>query len=70
MGVKAFISKNIIAIVMVPAIIGFHYGWYKIQEIESLVTPEERSRLPFVKVYLLFTIISITRNAHLKSESI
>ncbi|KAL0868920.1 hypothetical protein ABMA27_007250 [Loxostege sticticalis] len=51
MSFKPFISKNIVALVMVPVIIGGHYGWYKLQEIETLVTPEERAKLPIAKFF-------------------
>ncbi|KPI92063.1 hypothetical protein RR46_13284 [Papilio xuthus] len=32
---------------MVPAIIGAHYGWAKLQGIDYLVGPDDRKKLPF-----------------------
>ncbi|XP_028168719.1 uncharacterized protein LOC135080515 [Ostrinia nubilalis] len=50
MSIKPFISRNIVALVMVPMIIGGHYGWYKLQENDTLVSPEEREKLPIIKM--------------------
>lgn len=36
---------------MVPFIIGAHYGWLKLQDVESLVSREERNKLPITKVF-------------------
>lgn len=37
-----FVSRNIIAIVMIPAIIGLHYGWNLLQNNENLVTADQK----------------------------
>lgn len=44
MNVRQFINKNLALIVMVPFIAGAHYGWVKLQEVDSLVTSEERKK--------------------------
>lgn len=46
MSVRNFVSKNIVVIVMVPFLIGAHYGWMKLQNVESLVPANERDNLP------------------------
>ncbi|OWR55804.1 hypothetical protein KGM_204022 [Danaus plexippus plexippus] len=38
---------------MVPAIIASHYGWLKLQENNSLVSPEERKKLAIYSVFFL-----------------
>ena len=48
--VAGFFKKNIVVIVMVPALVGAHYGWYKLQHVDSLVSQEERNKLPITKV--------------------
>lgn len=50
MNVRTFISKNMVALVMVPVIIGGHYGWYKLQGVDTLVSENERKNLPFASV--------------------
>lgn len=45
-----FISKNLVALIMVPLVVGAHYGWYKLQQIDELVSPEERNKLPITRV--------------------
>lgn len=50
MNVKNFFSKNLVVIVLVPAIIGAHYGWAKLQGIDYLVSSEDRKKLPFASV--------------------
>lgn len=52
MSVGQFVSKNLVAIVMVPLIFGAHYGWYKLQDVDSLVSAEEKNKLPITKVLL------------------
>ncbi|XP_061722147.1 uncharacterized protein LOC133528692 isoform X1 [Cydia pomonella] len=51
MNVRAFISKNLLAIVMVPAIIGGHYTWYKLQQDDRLVSKEERDKIPMITFF-------------------
>lgn len=55
MSVRNFVSKNMVVIVMVPFLIGAHYGWMKLQSIESLVPAKERDNLPPV-IYLISKI--------------
>ncbi|XP_055847272.1 uncharacterized protein LOC129912996 [Episyrphus balteatus] len=44
----SFISRNLVAIVMIPGIIAFHYGWLMLQENKALVSEEEKIDLPIV----------------------
>ncbi|XP_073949948.1 uncharacterized protein [Choristoneura fumiferana] len=48
MNVRLFVSKNLVALVMVPAIIGAHYTWYKLQHDDRLVSKNEREKLPMI----------------------
>lgn len=50
MQVGLFVKKNLVALIMVPMIVGAHYGWYRLQHVDSLVTAEERNKLPITKV--------------------
>lgn len=52
MNVRLFVSKNLVALVMVPAIIGAHYTWYKLQHDDRLVSKNERDKLPMITVSL------------------
>lgn len=49
MQVGLFVKKNLVALIMVPMIVGAHYGWYRLQHVDSLVTAEERNKLPITK---------------------
>ncbi|KAG7297619.1 hypothetical protein JYU34_018332 [Plutella xylostella] len=49
MQTKSFVSKNLVAIIMVPTILGGHYAWYRLQQMDELVKPEQRSQLPILK---------------------
>ncbi|XP_055907184.1 uncharacterized protein LOC129942338 [Eupeodes corollae] len=44
----SFVSRNLVAIVMIPAIIGMHYGWALLQDNKALVTEEEKIDLPII----------------------
>jgi hypothetical protein len=48
--VRDFVNRNAVAIVMVPALVLMHWGWYKLQDIEVLVKKEEKKDLPIVIV--------------------
>lgn len=50
MSVSHFINQNLVAIIMVPGIIGAHYGWKYLQEQDSLVKPEERKGMPLMEI--------------------
>ncbi|XP_030370679.1 uncharacterized protein LOC115621230 [Scaptodrosophila lebanonensis] len=45
---QSFISRNLIAIVMVPSLIGIHMGWSYMQNNRKLVTADEQIDLPVV----------------------
>ncbi|KAM7360899.1 uncharacterized protein ACRADG_008493 [Cochliomyia hominivorax] len=47
----SFISRNLVTIVMVPTIIGVHFGWSAMQKNKSLVKEEEEIDLPVVTFY-------------------
>lgn len=48
MSARKFASKHLAIIIMIPFIIGSHYGWYKLQQVDSLVLAEDRKKLPSV----------------------
>lgn len=50
MKLRSFLSKNLVVIIVVPALIGAHYGWYKLQQVDELVSPVDRQRSPLAKV--------------------
>lgn len=56
---QSFISRNIVTIVMVPAIIALHFGWSAMQKNRSLVKEHEEIDLPLVTVSEI--------NLHIKS---
>jgi membrane protein CcdC involved in cytochrome C biogenesis len=45
-----FFNRNAVTIVMVPALILIHWGWYKVQDNEVFVKKEEKEDLPVVLV--------------------
>lgn len=50
-----FVSRNIVAIVMIPSIIGLHYGWNILQNNENLVTAEQKiTEQPIIAVSFWF----------------
>jgi len=49
---REFVNRNIVSIVMLPSIVALHWGWLKLQDVEALVTPEEKSKLPLLQVTL------------------
>lgn len=48
--VRGFFSRNAVTIIMVPALVLLHWGWYKLQDVEALVKKEEKKDLPIVIV--------------------
>jgi hypothetical protein len=48
--VRGFVNRNAVTIVMVPALVLLHWGWYKLQDVEALVKKEEKKDLPIVTV--------------------
>lgn len=50
MSTKSFFKRNIIAIVMIPTVIGIHYGWLKLQDNDELVAEHEKMDLPIIIV--------------------
>lgn len=57
MKTRGFINRNLVAIVMIPSIIGIHYGWKSLQNNEALVSKSEKIDLPIVTVtFLLFEV--------------
>jgi uncharacterized membrane protein YwzB len=47
---RGIFSRNAVTIVMVPALIFIHWGWYKLQDVEVFVKKEEKKDLPIVIV--------------------
>lgn len=45
-----FVNDNLVWIVGIPMIIGFHYGWQKLQEVPYLVPPSQKKDLPIIEV--------------------
>ncbi|EDV90494.1 uncharacterized protein LOC6569823 [Drosophila grimshawi] len=43
---STFFSRNLVAIVMVPSLIGIHFGWKMLQENRTLVAADEQIDLP------------------------
>ncbi|TMW52263.1 hypothetical protein DOY81_002666 [Sarcophaga bullata] len=48
---QSFVQRNIVTIVMVPAIIALHFGWSAMQKNRSLVKEHEEIDLPVVTFY-------------------
>ncbi|XP_017865572.1 PREDICTED: uncharacterized protein LOC108615531 [Drosophila arizonae] len=42
----SFVSRNLVAIVMVPSLIAVHFGWNLLQDNRKLVAAEEQIDLP------------------------
>lgn len=47
---REFMRRNIVMIVMVPVLVGLHYGWQKLQDVEMFVPKEQRRDLPIMQV--------------------
>lgn len=44
-----FVKRNIVLFVMIPTIVGIHWGWSKLQEIEEIAGPRKQQH-PIAKV--------------------
>ncbi|KAH8337211.1 uncharacterized protein [Drosophila kikkawai] len=42
----SFVSRNLVAIVMIPSLVGIHLGWSYMQNNRKLVTESEQIDLP------------------------
>lgn len=40
--VTNFLNKNLVLVVMIPGIVGLHWGWYKLQHNEKFVKKEDQ----------------------------
>lgn len=58
-GIKKFFNDNLVLIVCVPLIIGFHWGWTKIQENPKLIDQNHRKELPTTVVREKFQFLDI-----------
>jgi hypothetical protein len=47
---RGFLSRNIVTVVTVPGLVLIHWGWYRLQDIEVLVSKDEKKDLPIVIV--------------------
>lgn len=47
---QSFVSKNLVALVMIPSLIGIHIGWRVLQDNRKLVTADEQIDLPPITV--------------------
>lgn len=47
---RGFVSRNIVAVVTVPALVLIHWGWYRLQNVEVLVKKDEKKDLPILIV--------------------
>ncbi|KXJ74725.1 hypothetical protein RP20_CCG013073 [Aedes albopictus] len=47
---KSFVNNNLVVIVMIPALIGIHWGWYQLHQNEALVPANERKEMPLFKM--------------------
>jgi hypothetical protein len=47
---KTFVNKNLVAIVMIPSIIGVHYGWSFLQNNEELIPKEDKKEQPIFSI--------------------
>lgn len=50
----SFVSRNLVAIVMIPSLVGIHLGWSYMQNNRKLVTESEQIDLPPVTVRTYF----------------
>lgn len=47
---QTFLQKHLVTIIMIPVIIGVHYGWNYLQYNRALVPAEEQRELPIFSV--------------------
>lgn len=53
--VSKWAKDNIVAIVVIPLIIGVHWGWRKLQDVPYLVEPpEKRDEMPIFSALKVF----------------
>ena len=52
-----FTKRNLVMIVMIPAMVSIHWGWSKLQNVEVFVPKEDRRELPIIEVILLPLVI-------------
>uniref|UniRef100_T1GI39 Uncharacterized protein n=1 Tax=Megaselia scalaris TaxID=36166 RepID=T1GI39_MEGSC len=43
---QSFLKRNLVTIVVVPGLLLAHYGWWKLQYNDKLVSEEERIDMP------------------------
>ncbi|XP_017847844.1 uncharacterized protein LOC108603496 [Drosophila busckii] len=43
---QTFLSRNLVAVVMVPTLIGIHFGWKMLQDNRKLVAEHEKIDMP------------------------
>jgi hypothetical protein len=48
--IREFINRNLVSIVIIPSLVMIHYGWSKLQDVEVLVSKEEKRELPIIEV--------------------
>lgn len=46
---REFLRRNVVLVVMVPVLVGVHFGWQKIQDIEMFVPKQQRQDLPVIE---------------------
>jgi len=46
----SFVSRNLVAVVMIPSLVGIHLGWSYMQSNRKLVTEAEQIEMPPVTV--------------------
>ncbi|ALC47199.1 CG15922, partial [Drosophila busckii] len=47
---QTFLSRNLVAVVMVPTLIGIHFGWKMLQDNRKLVAEHEKIDMPPITV--------------------
>lgn len=47
---QSFLKRNLVTIVVVPGLLLAHYGWWKLQYNDKLVSEEERIDMPIFDV--------------------
>lgn len=46
---REFLRRNMVLVVMVPVLLGVHYGWQKVQDVEMFVPKQQRRDLPVIE---------------------
>ncbi|XP_053693421.1 uncharacterized protein LOC128741545 [Sabethes cyaneus] len=47
---KLFMRNYLVSIVMIPSLVGIHWGWYQLQQNDALVPENERKEMPLAKL--------------------